>query len=153
MGKKPHSSHDRGDRKAPRSHFAGTGRKAARGEAPGVLRQRPLWAFRFADVGGPWCWCTLGGSEHAEVLDRLKRFESMTWGEIEGGEHHFVSVSGCCRKAQIRLAELRHDDAGQLFPPRITGRKRIHGFRHEHVPSFLWWDREHEVYPSVKKHP
>jgi hypothetical protein len=117
-----------------------------------VMQRTPAWAFRWVDVGGPWCWTRLSGDEHALVVERLKRFESMTWGEIEGGEHHLVGVDRCSRKARERLAELRHDDAERLFSLRVTGRKRVYGLRDEHVLCFLWWDPEHEVFPSVRKH-
>jgi len=152
MGKKPHSKFDRGDAKSPRSNFSGAGGKQARGEAPNVLRTKPLWAFRIIDLGGPWCWRALGGDGLVEVLGRLKQLESMTWGEIEGAEHHFVGVGGCCKKARDRLAELRHDDTDALFSVRVTGRKCIYGIRDGGVLSILWWDPEHEVYPAPKKH-
>ncbi|HET7463952.1 MAG TPA: hypothetical protein VFJ82_22035 [Longimicrobium sp.] len=154
MGKSkhPHSAFDRGDRKAPRSHFGDPGQKQARGDAPNVLRNRPPWAFRIVDLGGPWCWSALSGGDLAQVLQRLKQLESMTWGEIEGGEHHFVDVAGCSKQARDRLQELKHDDTPALFSLRVTGRRRIYGMRNEHVLGFLWWDPEHEVYPSRKKH-
>jgi hypothetical protein len=154
MGKSkhPHSAFDRGDRKAPRSAFSDPGEKRARGEAPNVPRRTPLWAFRFIDLGGPWCWSALSGGDLAQVLQRLKLLESMTWAEIEGAEHHFVDVGGCSKRARDRLQELKHDDTPALFSLRVTGRRRIYGIRNENVLSFLWWDPEHEVFPSQKKH-
>lgn len=151
-GKHPHSAFDRGAHKAPRSAFEGAADKRPRGEPPTVVRRTPLWAFRIVDVGGPWCWSALGGSELAQVLQRLKQLESMSWAEIEGPEHHFVDVPGCCKQARDRLRELRHDDVPALFSIRVTGRRRIYGVRNEHVLSLLWWDPEHQVYPSPKKH-
>jgi hypothetical protein len=83
-GKHPHSAFDRGDRKAPRSNFGEPAEKRARGEAPNVLRMTPLWAFRAVDIGGPWCWSALGGGDLAQVLQRLKQLESMTWARSKG---------------------------------------------------------------------
>lgn len=115
-------------------------------------RRTPLWAFRIIGVGGPWCWSALSGNDLAQVLQRLKQLESMTWGEVEGGEHRFVDVAGCSKQARDRLQEWKHDDTPSLFSLRVTGRRRIYGIRDENVFSFLLWDPEHEVYPARKKH-
>lgn len=143
---------DRGAAKTPRSPFGEVEAKRPRGAAPSVATLRPLWALRILDPDGPWGRGTITGTDFCDLLQRLKGFESMTWGEIVGGGSHFVDVQGCSRRARDRLIELRHDDTDSLFSLRITGRRRLFGIRDANVLSILWWDPEHEVYPSSKKH-
>jgi hypothetical protein len=76
----------------------------------------------------------------------------MPWRDIAGGESHFVEVDSLAPAARKRLVELGHDDLDQLFSIRIQGKPRAWGFRDGPVLLFLWWDPEHEVCPSVKKH-
>jgi len=47
---------------------------------------------------------------------------------------------------------LELDDTTELYELHISGLKRVWGLRHE--PAFwpLWWDPEHTVCPSKKKH-
>lgn len=117
-----------------------------------MLHTRPLWSLQVIDLQGPFAWKALGGEALCEVLERLRQLESMTWGEIEGREHHFVDVAGCSREARERLQELRQDDTDALFSIRVTGRRRVFGIRDGSVLRLLWWDPEHAVYPSHKKH-
>lgn len=145
---------DRGAERAPRSAFAKGNERRPRGPAPGPGAAPPLWAYRIVDLGGPWCWSRLDGAGLREVLQRLKELESMTWAAIESGTgSHFIDdLTKLCRRARERLVEIRQDDAATLFSLRLTGRRRIWGIRDAHVLRILWWDPEHEVYPSAKKH-
>lgn len=143
---------DRGTRQ-PRSVLS---REESRGprSLPGNPRARhPLWAFRIVDLGGPWCWTVLGGTLLGEVLARFRDYESMTWEQIDGPTgSHGVEPWKLSQQAQVRLAAIRQDDAGELFSLRITGRRRVWGILDEHVLRILWWDPEHQVCPSPKRH-
>ena len=65
-------------------------------------------------------------SHFAEVLDRLKSLESMTWAEIKQntGSHH-VDKSDLIKSARDRLIEIRQDDIDQLFSLRVSGERRV----------------------------
>lgn len=105
------------------------------------------------DLGGPWCWTALGGALLGEVLARFRDYESMTWEQIDGPTgSHGVEPWKLSREAQLRLAAIRQDDASELFSLRITGRRRVWGILDEHVLRLLWWDPEHQVCPSARKH-
>jgi hypothetical protein len=76
----------------------------------------------------------------------------MTWAEIEGKTgSHFVGYSDLCKDAQDRLTALQKDEQAQLFSTRITGEKRLWGFRDIAILRVLWWDPNHSVCPSLKK--
>jgi hypothetical protein len=147
-------SADRGGDRAPRSAFACANEKRSRGTEVSAAGAPPLWAFRIVDLGGPWCWSALGGAALREVLQRLKELESMTWAAIENGTgSHFIDdLGGLCKRARDRLVEIRQDDTAALFSLRISGKRRVWGIRDAHVLRVLWWDPEHEVYPSQKRH-
>lgn len=45
-----------------------------------------------------------------------------------------------------------NDDLDQLFSLRLTVRKRVWGIKEGNIFWILWWDPEHEVCKSHKKH-
>ncbi|MDQ2731557.1 MAG: hypothetical protein M3Y56_07855, partial [Armatimonadota bacterium] len=65
---------------------------------------------------------------------------------------HPVELGKLCKAAQDRLVEIRQDDAATLFSLRIGGQGRIWGVRDGPTLRILWWDPQHEVCPSLKKH-
>jgi len=88
-----------------------------------------------------------------DVIFRLKELESMTWTEIEQGTHsHFVEVTKLIPDAQKRLSALRLDDFDVLFSLRIKAKPRLWGIRINNIFHALWWDPDHQVCPSLKKH-
>jgi hypothetical protein len=143
---------DRGGDKSPRSAFGAENRKVPRGNAPDYAGQYPLWAFRIVDLGGPWCWSTLGGDSLREVLQRMRELESMTWHAITETGSHFIDIVSLSKPARDRLMAIQQDDVDQLYSLRVTGRRRIFGIRDGGVLRILWWDPEHEVCPAPKKH-
>jgi hypothetical protein len=160
MGKKPGrasrgtagTTEDRGGR-LPRSVLSRGESRAPRALPANPRARNPVWAFRIVDLGGPWCWSAIEGALLAEVLARLRDYESMTWEQIDGPTgSHGVEPWKLCKQAQLRLAAIRQDDASELFSLRITGRRRVWGIVDEHVLRILWWDPDHQVCPSPKKH-
>ena len=138
--------------KRPRAETPPGDEKRPRAIEPGVMSQTPLWSLSIIDLDGPFAWSRFDGAGIVELLQRLRSYESMTWGEIEGAESHFVERDQCCKEARDRLVELRQDDVDTLFSFRISGRKRVWGIRDGRVLRLLWWDPEHRVSPSRKKH-
>lgn len=56
------------------------------------------------------------------------------------------------RVAIDRLIELEYDDTDQISRLRVSGQGRLYGFRERERFYALWWDPQHEIYPSPKKH-
>lgn len=56
------------------------------------------------------------------------------------------------KDAIARLIELQYDDQTEIARLRINGKRRLYGFLHDGGPDFyvLWWDSEHEVWPSSR---
>ncbi|MFV0538590.1 MAG: hypothetical protein ACK5M3_14675 [Dysgonomonas sp.] len=96
-----------------------------------------------------------------EILKHLISRESMTWGEImqqsggrsKGTNSHAIPISSLNRKAQDRINHLKIVN-DSIFSLRIGGIKRIFGFINPSDGSMdiLWYDRDHSVCKSKKKH-
>jgi hypothetical protein len=57
------------------------------------------------------------------------------------------------RAAQQRLVDLNLDDQTALWRLRLTGTARLYGLMYDDaVFHVLWWDPDHKVWPSRKKH-
>jgi hypothetical protein len=87
-------------------------------------------------------------------------FASMKWSEIKQNEknNHFVDTKGISKYYKDRLKILVGDGLNDsiypedLFSLRLSGIKRIYGLPAGKFFYVIWFDPEHEVYPSVKKH-
>lgn len=112
------------------------------------------WQFSALDEDGPWGWNTVDAATiSTSVLPRIKAFETMTWADIEGKTgSHFIDVYEIIPNAQRRLSDIGQDDVDCLFSLRLQGRQRIWGIRDRNIFKVLWWDPEHAICPSVKKH-
>lgn len=95
----------------------------------------------------------MSAAEARDVLEKLRSYESMTWGEIEGRASHVIGVESLNKKAIKRLEELKLDDVDSVFSFRVTGKKRVIGLRLAGPQlHLLWWDPRHQVCLSHKKH-
>lgn len=124
-------------------------------------KENPVWQIGKVDDGGKWGWRTIGKDRwENDILPKLKNFESMTWAEIEqasggrssGNNSHFINRDGLAKEAQKRLEELKLDDIDQVFSLRLSGKTRVIGKRIGRVMQIMWFDFNHEVCQSEKKH-
>jgi hypothetical protein len=125
-----------------------------RADQPNVQGQSFRWRVDDIDWKGPWGWMHATCEDLLTyIVPRLHNLESMTWGQVDGATgSHFVDVIAIKEEAQSRLIELGKDEQAQLFSVRITGEKRLWGIRDGAILRVLWWDPEHEICPSSKKH-
>ena len=123
------------------------------GIATDPLQLRPSWQFEFIDVHGPWGWNNISKDYlFSKILDSVINFESMKWHEILNRNNHEIKICRITKEAQRRLVELNIDDIETLVSLRIMGAVRIWGIRVHNCFKVLWWDPEHQVYPSKLKH-
>jgi len=120
-----------------------------------INKQTIAWQFSKLDMGGKWC-CkkidvkTLWGF----LYKKIKAFESMTWSEIyqDKDKNHDVKKEDLSKDAQKRLIKIRQDDVDLLFTLHLSGMRRIWGIRDGRALKILWYDPEHEVCISSKRH-
>lgn len=112
-----------------------------------------FWAFQRFDS---YDWRADKDDEHApfyDVANRLREYSERTWNDVLQNEwrDHSCDVAQLVPAAKKRLVELNMDDVGELLRFRFTGSQRLWGFRDRQFFIVLWWDPDHEVWPSEKK--
>ncbi len=113
---------------------------------------KPVWRFSTVDKEGAFCW-PKGKNEELEIVGKLHDFDSMTWADIQGKQHHYLSARSLSREAVKRLEHIKLDDeVDNLFSFRLQGKPRIIAIKHASIAKLLWYDPEHLVAPSAKKH-
>ena len=103
----------------------------------------------------PFGWHTVDEKMLRYIREKLGAFESRTLNEIfvaARKQNHGVPIAGLCSEARKRLEELRLLDFEQLYCLHLGSTERVWGFLTENVLNLLWWDADHRVCPSEKKH-
>jgi len=121
----------------------------------GSSGERICWRFRHLDLEGPWSLGALGGGELGELMKALAGFESMTMAEAFRGGHpgkDYDVEDLPTALALDRLDAIGMGDLTKISRFRIDGRGRLYGIRCENVFHVIWWDPNHEVWPSEKRH-
>lgn len=124
------------------------------------LKKRPVWAFKQCDLEHEKWSIKNDEAFFDNILSKLISYEGMTWGEIQsasggksvgnGTNNHFEYIANMSKDAQKRAKDI-HLDVDQLFSLRLTGKERLYGVLNNGIFSVLWYDSEHEIYPSAKK--
>jgi hypothetical protein len=118
-----------------------------------IMDEKPRWRIAFVDYEGPWGFNNVNDVDVLkDVLNKLKDYEGMFWREIEGHENHSISVTSICRDAKHRLSEINKEDYQDLFSFRLNGKHRLWGIKERDAFYILWWDPDHTVCPSIRKH-
>jgi hypothetical protein len=124
-----------------------------------IDQKSPCWRFAMLDWGGPFGFDNMKDDDLRVLHNRLKNLESMKWGEIlraprgsGGTENHLISISELCADAQRRLTELKHNDLDEMLSVTISGKRRLWGKLVNEIVYVVWWDPEHLICPSAKKH-
>jgi hypothetical protein len=122
-----------------------------------IYQMLMTWTATRADVVGNWswgprCWDLLSWDDI--IAPKLANFQTMRWHEIEAAitdsghhAHHSMPVEVICDECQMRLLELEKLD-GDIYRFRLGNRRRLWGFRILQNFEILWYDPEHNVYPT-----
>lgn len=112
----------------------------------------PSWNFSKSDLQNTK-WTLYNSNFLNEVLPKLIDFERRTWSDIVSDKkhNHWIDTSDLIKEAQDRLIELKifYDS---LFSLRLTGTIRLFGYIDNGVYYIIWYDANHEICPSNKKH-
>jgi len=76
----------------------------------------------------------------------------MRWDEIKLQGSHELPITDLSQDACRRLVSIKCDDTDTLISLRLKGKVRIYGIKQGGHVVVLWWDPEHRVCPSQKKH-
>ena len=111
------------------------------------------WSFSILDKEGPFGWnkCQCH-NKLLEILEKKGNFEDKELSELYYQGSHSIPVAKICKEAQKRLEEINQDDIDNLFSFRLTGINRIFCIQDGNIMKVLWWDPDHMVCPSIKRH-
>jgi len=114
----------------------------------------PVWRLTHMDWDGPWCPSKSKDSGVRQILERLASFESMSWVQIKSNTgSHTVGATNITKEARTRLLDQKLDEwMDHLTSLRMSNKERLWGFLRSGIFHVLWWDPDHQVYPSQKKH-
>lgn len=121
---------------------------------------RVSWCIEKADRTDDWSWGEAREWSQEEWLSIIhptfKQFEQLTWQEVDQFSsdtghkmHHGHEVGDLIAEAQDRWRELNLEEYDSVFRFRLGGQKRrAWGFIVQAHFHFVWWDREHSIYPT-----
>jgi hypothetical protein len=124
-------------------------------EPRSIMDMQPAWRLSNMRMKSPFGWGAITRGDMQQVIERFKALESMTWSAIlvEAKKHnHHCDVGGMCKEAQKCLEDDWQGGADEVLTIRLTNKKRVWGVLEGPLVYLLWWDPEHSVYPSLKKH-
>lgn len=160
MPKKPKANHFSQKRKTPHS-----GPKIEKKKKPthspcnspdSIFGLKPSWRVGLLNIDGEWGWGKIGSKNKLlEVMEKLKHFESITWGEIEKQRScHSWRIDELPKKLQdiLNRKKINAEDQGTLYQLRLSGPERILGIREGGFFYILLWDPDHSMFPVPKKH-
>ena len=142
--------------------------KSLYGERHNFDALRPVWMFTKIDRAGDFAFDVLRPDfRHAEFMAKMIDYSNMTWAQIKHqthddgrSKHHAISFDSLSKAAQDRFvakkldedAQSLDDDSDVLFSFAFTNMLRIIGLRKGEKFYVLWYDSEHKVCSSYKKH-
>jgi hypothetical protein len=122
--------------------------------------KNPSWSFSRCDFTHP-LW---GMDNHQDTLSHIIHFmaetEKIRWSEIftttagksRGTRNHPVNVDEIIKTAQERWREMKLDEYDTLHSLRLSSTGRLWGIMQNGVFFIIWYDPEHEIFPSEKRH-
>lgn len=110
------------------------------------------------DVIDKWSWglqrSLLDTHYTSDIEPYLQHPKSTKWGSLiletygrkNKTKHHHMDIGGLQDEVQERWREIGLDYP-ETFTFRLSGKKRIWGYRIINRFFIVWWDPEHEIYP------
>jgi hypothetical protein len=116
---------------------------------------RLCWRFTHVDNEGPWGFGDLTAEAICDLLAQLVAFESMTVheafhkGDYPGKSYELEGLPNPV--ALERLEAINLADQTKIWRLRVGGTGRLYGFLKFNVFHVVWWDPDHQVWPSQKR--
>lgn len=107
------------------------------------------------DYDGPFCLAASSIDTVVTMFKAVSHLESMTPAEVFGGGvgKDYGDPAGLPNQAAVRrLRELSLQDETNISRLSFMGRQRLYGFRRDLEFYAIFWDPDHQIWPSVKRH-
>ena len=128
-------------------------------EAPKVpddVNQRKLrFAFGAIDHGGPWSILNISRDDHSELIRFMAHMEMTEAGIVfqpGGRAKKCPDMSECPNSDALKRLADEYQGLDYLFRLRLDSHKRLYGIRVGNEFHIIWWDPNHEIWPSELKH-
>jgi hypothetical protein len=117
------------------------------------FKLKPTWSFSRCDQNHEKWSLAQCDDIFSSIILKLVDFERRTWADIENDKthNHWIDASNLSREAQKRLKEV-YPEFDKVFSLHLTGTLRLIGYILGGTYFIFWYDAEHEVCPSTKKH-
>lgn len=120
----------------------------------------PAWMFDKIDRNGKFAFdIERPDFNHHEFLDKMISYGTMTWAQLEKqthdgkSKHHYLDADKLSKEAQDRLTAMcLEESSDQIYSIALQNRLRVVGLRDRDKFHVLWYDPEHGVCTSTKKH-
>jgi hypothetical protein len=121
---------------------------------------RPAFSFEFIDRASAHDFnFDISEADSKIIMDFFRDIGNQSWREIRAQttsnnrrtfpKHHAQSTDDVCKDAKDRLAAIGLNEiTDALFRFRLGGKRRLWGFIADGVFHAVWWDPEHQVYPT-----
>ncbi len=111
-------------------------------------------SFKNFDTGFRICKDGCQHKNFFEIGEHLRTFQNRTWSDIDShhDRDHAIAVNLLKPQAIERLQEIHQDDIDVLWSFHFSGLQRLWGIRELNMVKVLWWDPDHQVYETKKKH-
>jgi hypothetical protein len=90
----------------------------------------------------------------AELMGHLNQAQGKTLTDLtQNNRSHFLNGTGFSKEAATAMLRKGDQfDYDKVFSLRVGGTERIIGTFGDGIFEVLWWDPDHQFYPSYKKH-
>jgi hypothetical protein len=116
------------------------------------------WCITKADREGNWSWGEPRNWAQEEWDDTISpamvQFANMTWAQVDGcgsgtghKMHHGHELDEIIPEAYERWREIGLEEFETVFRFRLGGTRRVWGHVVQAHFFFVWWDRNHSLYP------
>ena len=111
-----------------------------------------MFGLQLIDFADGWGWAGIAATHLEAIVNRCKNWEAMKPSEVFGpGGNKQIPTEKLSPAAQARLSELQLDDY-EIWQASLSGVQRIWGVRKGNIFYPIWWDPDHQICPSRKKH-
>jgi len=121
----------------------------------GTNWMRACWRIQKLQLVNPYGWHELNAAEVLRMRQKLSQFEQRTWNEIfvrDKGYNHSVPVADfdCPHAKQWMSQNLPRED--ELWTLYLGSTERVWGLRREGAFHVIFYDPDHQIKVSLKKH-
>lgn len=110
------------------------------------------WSFKYFD-NHEWFDGNHKTVPFTKIGNHMTSYERMTWAQIRRQKRdHAIEPDCIIPEAWKRLIALELNDYDELWRFRFGSEPRIWGLKIKSVFYVLWWDPQHKICPSPKKH-